>query len=84
MLRPILYTLTSSLHGEMAPDPRQEPFIRPSPDFRRVFRREARLVANTYDDCLCRTQVIVEAPGAAAYFLHDPIGNHHIIVPGKL
>ena len=28
MTRPILYTLTSSLHGEMAPDPRQEPFIR--------------------------------------------------------
>ena len=27
-MRPILYTLTSSLHGEMAPDPRQEPFIR--------------------------------------------------------
>ena len=28
MSRPILYTLTSGLHGEMAPDPRQEPFIR--------------------------------------------------------
>ena len=27
-MRPRLYTLTSSLHGEMAPDPRQEPFIR--------------------------------------------------------
>ena len=27
-MRPILYTLTSPLHGEMAPDPRQEPFIR--------------------------------------------------------
>ena len=27
-MRPLLYTLTSSLHGEMAPDPRQEPFIR--------------------------------------------------------
>ncbi len=28
MTRPHLYTLTSGLHGEMAPDARQEPFIR--------------------------------------------------------
>ena len=55
-----------------------------SPDFRRVYRREARIVANPYGDNLCRTQVIVEAPGAAAYFLQQPIGNHHIIVPGTL
>ena len=55
-----------------------------APDCRHVFRRGARLVANPYGDNLCRTQVVVEAPGAAAYFLQEPIGNHHIIVPGKL
>ena len=55
-----------------------------SPDCRRMYRREAKLVANPYGDNLCRTQVVVEAPGAAAYFLQEPIGNHHIIVPGKL
>jgi L-fucose isomerase-like protein len=55
-----------------------------SPDCRRMYRREAKLVANPYGDNLCRTQVVVEAPGAAAYFLRTPIGNHHIIVPGKL
>ena len=55
-----------------------------SPDCKRMFRREAKLVANPYGDNLCRTQVVIEAPGAAAYFLQEPIGNHHIIVPGKL
>lgn len=29
-------------------------------------------------------ELVAEAPGAAAYFLQQPIGNHHIIVPGKL
>ena len=55
-----------------------------SPDCRRMFRCEARLTVNTYGDRLCRTQVVVDAPGAAAYFLRTPIGNHHIIVPGIL
>ena len=55
-----------------------------APDCRRMFRQEALLVENTYADKLCRTQVVVEAPGAAGYFLRTPIGNHHIIVPGKL
>ncbi len=55
-----------------------------APDCRHMFRCEARLVANPYGDNLCRTQVVVEAPGAAAYFLQEPIGNHHILIPGKL
>ena len=71
-----------AIHGELPPGP--VTLLKISPDFRRIFRREATLVANPYDDCLCRTQVVVEAPGAAAYFLQEPIGNHHIIVPGKL
>ncbi len=71
-----------AIHGQLPEGP--VTLFKLSPDFRRVFRREARLVANPYDDCLCRTQVVVEAPGAAAYFLQNPIGNHHIIVPGKL
>ena len=71
-----------AIHGQLPEGP--VTLFKLSPDFRRVFRREARLVANPYDDCLCRTQVVVEAPGTAAYFLQNPIGNHHIIVPGKL
>jgi len=71
-----------AIHGELPEGP--VTLFKISPDFRRVFRREARLVANPYGDNLCRTQVVVEAPGAAAYFLQEPIGNHHIIIPGKL
>ena len=71
-----------AIHGVLPEGP--VTLFKISPDFRRVFRRQARLVENTYGDNLCRTQVVVEAPGAAAYFLQEPIGNHHIIVPGKL
>ena len=70
-----------AIHGVLPEGP--VTLFKISPDFRRVFRRQARLVENTYGDNLCRTQVVVEAPGAAAYFLQEPIGNHHIIVPGK-
>ena len=71
-----------ALHGRVPEGP--VTLFKISPDFRRMFRREAKLVANPYEDNLCRTQVVVEAPGAAAYFLQEPIGNHHIIVPGIL
>ena len=71
-----------AVHGELPEGP--VTLFKLSPDCRRMFLREARLVANTYGDKLCRTQVVVEAPGTADYFLRTPIGNHHIIVPGKL
>ncbi|MCR4823921.1 MAG: hypothetical protein K5849_01030 [Bacteroidales bacterium] len=71
-----------AIHGELPEGP--VTVFKLSPDGRRMFRREARLTANTYDDRLCRTQVIVEAPGAAEYFLRTPVGNHHILIPGKL
>ena len=71
-----------AVHGELPEGP--VTVFKLSPDCRRMFRREARLVANTYGDALCRTQVVVEAPGAAEYFLRTPVGNHHILVPGKM
>ena len=71
-----------AIHGVLPEGP--VTLFKLSPDCRRMFRRQARLVANPYGDNLCRTQVVIEAPGAAAYFLQEPIGNHHIIVPGKL
>ena len=71
-----------AIHGELPEGP--VTLFKLSPDCRRMFRREARLVANGYGDALCRTQVVVEAPGAAEYFLRTPVGNHHILVPGKM
>lgn len=71
-----------AIHGELPEG--QVTLFKLEPDFKRMLRLEARLSANTYGDSLCRTQVVVEAPGAEEYFLRTPIGNHHIIVPGKL
>ncbi|MBR3096632.1 MAG: hypothetical protein IKH17_01995, partial [Bacteroidales bacterium] len=54
-----------------------------SGDLRRHFVAEGELIGNQYEQNLCRTQVIVRLnPADARYFLTDPIGNHHIILPG--
>ncbi|MBQ6015100.1 MAG: hypothetical protein IJL22_02210 [Bacteroidales bacterium] len=49
----------------------------------RVFIAEGELFRNQYEANLCRTQVWLRLdPADARYFLTDPIGNHHIIIPG--
>ena len=49
----------------------------------RHFAAEGTLLRNQYEDNLCRTQVVLQLkPEDARYFLTDPIGNHHIILPG--
>ena len=54
-----------------------------SGDLRRHFAAEGELIGNQYEPNLCRTQVILQLqPDDARYFLTDPIGNHHIILPG--
>ena len=54
-----------------------------SGDLRRCFAAEGELVRNQAEADLCRTQVVVRLrPEDARYFLTDPIGNHHVIVPG--
>ena len=70
-----------AVHGEMPEG--EVTLFKLSPNLKRMVRIPARLVENPYGDNLCRTQVVVEAPGAAEYFLRSPIGNHHVIVPGK-
>ena len=54
-----------------------------SGDLGRHFVAEGELLDNQYEPNLCRTQVILRLkPEDARYFLTDPIGNHHIIIPG--
>jgi len=49
----------------------------------RHFAAEGTLLRNQYEDNLCRTQVVLQLrPEDARYFLTNPIGNHHIILPG--
>ena len=54
-----------------------------SGDLKRHFVAEGELIDNQYEQNLCRTQVLLQLnPEDARYFLTDPIGNHHIIIPG--
>ena len=51
----------------------------------RHFAEEGELVSSQAKPNLCRTQQVIQLDKAdkANYFLTNPIGNHHIIVPGK-
>ena len=54
-----------------------------SGDLGRHFVAEGELLGNQYEQNLCRTQVNLQLrPEDARYFLTDPIGNHHVILPG--
>lgn len=53
-------------------------------DFSRYFVAEGTLVRNQAKPDLCRTQQVIQLSDKSqmAYFLTNPIGNHHIILPG--
>lgn len=55
-----------------------------APDLGSMACIPARLVRNQSEPGLCRTQVVVEAPGAADYFFGSTLANHHVIVPGDI
>ena len=53
-------------------------------DLSRKFIEEGELIRNQAQPDLCRTQqvILLTDKQKTAYFLNDPIGNHHIIIPG--
>ena len=55
-----------------------------SGDLSRHFIAEGELLRNQAKPDLCRTQQVIRLsdPSKASYFLTEPIGNHHIILPG--
>lgn len=55
-------------------------------DLSRHFVAEGTLIRNTSDPDLCRTQQVIQLADKtqASYFLTEPIGNHHIVVPGHI
>ena len=69
-----------AVRGELPEGP--VTILKVSPDLRQCFAADATLLRNTAERDLCRTQVVLRAPGTARYFLTDSIGNHHIIIPG--
>ena len=69
------------IHGELPEGP--VTVFKVSGDLRRHFVAEGTLVRNQHEQHLCRTQVVLQLqPADARYFLTQPIGNHHIILPG--
>ena len=50
----------------------------------RCFIQEGELMRSQAKPDLCRTQQVIQLsdPSKTAYFLNNPIGNHHIILPG--
>ena len=55
-----------------------------SGDLSRSFIQEGELVMTQRKPDLCRTQQVIRLsnPLQTTYFLTDPIGNHHVILPG--
>ena len=69
------------IHGEFPEGP--VTVFKVSGKLDRWFVSEGNLLFNQYEDNLCRTQIAIQIPPEdAAYFLTNPIGNHHIIIPG--
>ena len=69
------------IHGDLPTGP--VTVFKVSGDLGRCFAADGELCRNQYEQNLCRTQVVLKLrPEEAQYFLTDPIGNHHIIIPG--
>ena len=69
------------IHGNLPEGP--VTVFKVSGKLNRHFAAEGELLYNQYEDNLCRTQVVLKLnPEDARYFLTNPIGNHHIILPG--
>ena len=70
------------IRGYMAEGP--VTIFKVSGDLTRSFICEGQLVRNQSKPDLCRTQQVIRLsdPACASYFLTNPIGNHHIVVPG--
>ncbi len=70
------------IRGFMSPGP--VTIFKVSGDLQRYFIAEGTLTENLQQPDLCRTQQLIRLDEAsqAEYFLSNPIGNHHIIVPG--
>ena len=57
-----------------------------SGDLSRVFIAEGKILRNLDEPDLCRTQIELQLDDPSlisSYFLTAPIGNHHIIIPGR-
>jgi L-fucose isomerase-like protein len=71
------------IRGYMAPG--AVTIFKVSGDLSRSFIAEGELIRNQAKTDLCRTQQVIPLAekSQTSYFLTEPIGNHHIIIPGR-
>ena len=74
----------TGIRGFMKPGP--VTLFKVSGDLSRRFIAEGELIENQSKPDLCRTQQLIRLSDKSqtSYFLTNPIGNHHIILPGHL
>ena len=72
------------IRGYMKPGP--VTVFKVSGDLSRYFIAEGELLRCEGKPDLCRTQQVIQLnhPEQARYFLTEPIGNHHVIIPGHV
>lgn len=72
------------IRGYMAPGP--VTIFKMAGDMSRSFIAEGEMLTTTHRENLCRTQQLIRLsdPAQARYFLTEPIGNHHVIIPGHV
>ena len=70
------------IRGYMKPEP--VTIFKVSGNLSRCFVTEGELIQSQAKADLCRTQQIIHLADKSqtSYFLTEPIGNHHIILPG--
>lgn len=69
-----------AIHGEFAEGPMT--LFKIGAKLDEFVAEDVTLTANQYGDNLCRTQVHIQGPGLSDYLLRNPLGNHHILLPG--
>lgn len=69
-----------AVHGEFTPG--AATIIKIGADLGECVIEDVEIEKNQYENNLCRTQIIVKAKGLRDYMLTEPLGNHHVIIPG--
>ena len=71
-----------AIDGEM--DAHEVTLFRFNNTLTKAFVGTGRLVTEPKKKSVCRTQVVLEiGEKVSDYFLNNPLGNHHLVIPGN-
>lgn len=69
-----------AVHGEF--EPGAMTVVKIGSELEKFIVEDAVLEENQYGNNLCRTQVLIKAGDLKDYLLNEPLGNHHVLIPG--